>query len=108
MENEIKKSDSPKLQVGDKIACKEMDDIAPVPTGMIGTVTRVSQGPGNQIIYEVKWMSGSRLSLLDGVDKWTLVKRAKTENSDMENLDENVLFVIKKGSLLKEIKRKKY
>lgn len=108
MENEIKKFDSPELQVGDRIACKEMDDISPVPSGMIGTVTGVSKGPGDQTIYEVKWMSGSRLSLLDGVDKWILIKKAKPENSDKENLDENVLFVTTKGSLLKEIKRKKY
>jgi len=89
------------LKVGDTVICMHMDDkFSPVHAGTPGTVTDVKEVYGDTL-YSVKWKTGSTLSLIDGVDMW---KKVVIE----DDINENILFITTKESLLKEIKRKKY
>ncbi len=61
------------LQPGDKVVCLRMDDaFSPVTPGMPGVVKGVEEHPEG-IVYNVDWGNGSKLSLVDGYDKWVKV-----------------------------------
>lgn len=63
---------NPKLNEGDRIILFHMEDDSPVPIGTKGTVIKKIVQFGD-VQYEVEWDNGSNLSLIDGIDKWTLL-----------------------------------
>lgn len=87
---------NPELSKGDRIICISMeDDYDAIPTGIPGTVTNVSVVFGDKQ-YNVDWDNGSKLALIDGVDKWMkeedrLNRRRKTEESVFVTTKKNFL-----------------
>jgi len=87
---------NPELSKGDRIICISMDDeYDAIPTGIPGTVTSVSVVFGDKQ-YNVDWDNGSKLALIDGVDKWMkeedrLNRRRKTEESVFITTKKNFL-----------------
>ena len=87
---------NPELSKGDRIICISMDDeYDAIPTGIPGTVTSVSVVFGDKQ-YNVDWDNGSKLALIDGVDKWMkeedrLNRRRKTEESVFVTTKKNFL-----------------
>jgi len=65
---------NPKLKVGDRIVCVDMEDEANY-VGKRGTVIDINRGPGF-IQYNVEWDNGGSLFLLD-TDKWIYEKDYK-------------------------------
>ena len=90
---------NPELSKGDRIICISMEDeYDAIPTGIPGTVTNVSVVFGDKQ-YNVDWDNGSKLALIDGVDKWMkeedrLNRRRKTEESVFVTTKKNFLFRI--------------
>jgi hypothetical protein len=73
------------LEKGDSVICVKMDDpYSPIPPGMAGVVTDVNEVFGEKQ-YGVKWKSGSRLALIEGVDYWMKVEQPeqKIEESQL-------------------------
>ena len=71
------------------------DEYDAIPTGIPGTVTNVSVVFGDKQ-YSVDWDNGSKLALIDGVDKWMkeedrLNRRRKTEESVFVTTKKNFL-----------------
>ncbi len=61
---------------GTRIRLNHMDDpYAPVPDGMIGEVQYVDDGGNIHMI----WKNGRTLSLIDGVDDFTIITNDKEE-----------------------------
>ena len=57
---------------GTRIRLSHMDDpFAPVPAGTVGEVTMVDDG-GN---IHMNWQNGRTLSLIEGVDSFTVISR---------------------------------
>jgi hypothetical protein len=79
---------NPKLNEGDRIILFHMEDDSPVPIGTKGTVIKKIVLFGD-VQYEVEWDNGSNLSLIDGIDKWTLLddfeKRRKIKLGESDN-----------------------
>jgi|LakMenEpi03Aug12_release.lakeMendotaPanAssembly.Ray.scaffolds.fasta_scaffold133260_2 hypothetical protein len=73
---------NPKLKVGDRIVCVDMED-EPNYVGKRGTVTNISKGP-RFIQYNVKWDDGGGLFLLD-TDKWIYEKDFKRKSKVNES-----------------------
>lgn len=87
---------TPELSKGDRVICISMEDeYDAIPTGIPGTVTNVSVVFGDKQ-YNVDWDNGSKLALIDGVDKWMkeedrLNRRRKTEESVFVTTKKNFL-----------------
>lgn len=87
---------NPELQSGDRVICISMDDMySPIHMGTPGTVINRSVVFG-EIQYYVDWDNGSRLALIDGVDKWVkeedmINRRKKTQESVMITNKKNFL-----------------
>jgi hypothetical protein len=87
---------NPELSKGDRVICISMEDeYDAIPTGIPGTVTNVSVVFGDKQ-YNVDWDNGSKLALIDGVDKWMkeedrLNRRRKTEESVFVTTKKNFL-----------------
>ena len=61
------------LEPGDSVLCVKMEDeYSPIPPGMKGKVKSVATVYGDKQ-YDVDWKNGSRLALIEGVDKWMKV-----------------------------------
>lgn len=87
---------NPELQSGDRVICISMDDMySPIHMGTPGTVINRSVVFG-EIQYYIKWDNGSRLALIDGIDKWVkeedmMNRRKKTQESVMITNKKNFL-----------------
>ena len=68
---------NPKLKVGDRIVCVDMED-EPNYVGKRGTVIDINRGPGF-LQYNVEWDNGGSLFLLD-TDKWIYEKDFKRKS----------------------------
>jgi hypothetical protein len=89
---------SPELSKGDRVICISMDDeYSAVPTGIPGTVTHVSVVFGEKQ-YNVNWDNGSKLALIEGVDKW--IKEEDMLNRRKKRTEES--FYVTKKDFLKE------
>jgi hypothetical protein len=84
------------LEKGDTVVCIKMQDDYGVPGGVPGVVTSVSKVMGD-MQYNVNWDNGSKLALIEGVDKWMKV----VQHDD--SIDES--FFITKGGIIKESKK---
>ena len=88
---------NPELSKGDRIMCISMDDDHDsVPPGMPGTVTNVITVFGYKQ-YNVNWDNGSKLALIDGVDKW--ITEEDFLNRRRKKTDESVFVTTKKNFL---------
>ncbi len=67
------------VKIGDHILLIEMpNDPDPIPPGSEGVVVEVTDGPLAQIVVE--WIGIKRsLSLVPGVDRFEIIKSAKSE-----------------------------
>lgn len=83
------------LEKGDTVVCIKMQDEYGVPGGVPGVVKSVANVMGDMQYY-VEWDNGSRLALIEGVDKWMKVVQDDTI--------EESFFMTKKG-LIKESKK---
>jgi len=83
------------LEKGDTVVCIKMQDEYGVPGGVPGIVVSVSKVMGD-MQYNVNWDNGSKLALIEGVDKWMKVVQDDT-------IDES--FFMTKESLIKESKK---
>jgi hypothetical protein len=83
------------LEKGDTVVCIKMQDEYGVPGGVPGVVKSVANVMGDMQYY-VEWDNGSRLALIEGVDKWMKVVQDET-------MDES--FFITKNGIIKESKR---
>lgn len=83
------------LEKGDTVVCIKMQDEYGVPGGVPGIVKSVANVMGDMQYY-VEWDNGSRLALIEGVDKWMKVVQDDTI--------EESFFITKKG-LIKESKK---
>lgn len=89
---------SPELSKGDRVICISMDDeYSAVPTGIPGTVTHVSVVFGEKQ-YNVNWDNGSKLALIEGVDKW--IKEEDMLSRRKKRTEES--FYVTKKDFLKE------
>ena len=87
---------NPELQPGDRVICISMDDMySPIHMGTPGTVINRSVVFG-EIQYYIEWDNGSRLALIDGIDKW--VKEEDMKNR-RKKTQESVMETTKKGFL---------
>jgi hypothetical protein len=87
---------NPELNPGDRVICILMDDAySQVHMGTRGTVSTSSVVFGYRQ-YNVDWDNGSRLALIDGVDKW--VKEEDMVNRKKKT-EESVMVTTKKGFL---------
>jgi len=101
MANKRKYETNAELQPGDKVVCLKMEDeFSPIPGGTPGVVKSVSEVFGQKQYY-VNWKSGSKLALIDGVDKWVKV----VEEEESEDLSEGFMFFTTKRAIIKEIKK---
>ena len=75
----MKRELNPKLNVGDRIICYNMDGETSVPPGSLGTVKKIGHDPfesdGESRIIEVKWDNGSSLALVSSTDAWKLAPK---------------------------------
>ena len=83
------------LEKGDTVVCIKMQDEYGVPGGVPGIVKSVANVMGDMQYY-VEWDNGSRLALIEGVDKWMKVVQDDT-------IEES--FFMTKKSLIKESKK---
>ena len=83
------------LEKGDTFVCIKMQDEYGVPGGVPGVVKSVANVMGDMQYY-VEWDNGSKLALIEGVDKWMKVVQDDTI--------EESFFMTKKG-LIKESKK---
>ena len=83
------------LEKGDTVVCIKMQDEYGVPGGVPGVVKSVANVMGDMQYY-VEWDNGSKLALIEGVDKWMRVVQDDTI--------EESFFMTKKG-LIKESKK---
>ena len=84
------------LEVGDQVMCVRLKDIhSPVPTGVKGTVKRVSE-IHNEKIYYVDWKNGSKLALIEGEDQWR--KMTTASDSEEEKLSESKIVLVRTKS----------
>jgi dsDNA-binding SOS-regulon protein len=79
---------NPELEPGDEIVLIDMDDpFSSITPGTKGIVIRKVNVMGD-VQYSVNWENGSKLELLDGVDKWILAsdfdKKSLKEQSQSE------------------------
>ena len=82
------------LQPGDKVVCLRMDDaFSPITPGMPGVVTSVNN-ISDTTIYNVDWKNGSKLSLIDGYDKWVKVE-SESEPETEEPLNESKIVLVR-------------
>jgi len=89
---------NPKLEVGDRIVCILMsDNHSPIPIGTAGTVRQVVEVFGD-IIYEVNWDNGSKLNMIEGIDRWV----KEDEFKSRLKTNESVVLVTTKKNFLKE------
>lgn len=79
---------SPDLKKGDRIILLHMEDDNPVFMGTKGTVTKKIEIFGDTQ-YEVDWDDGSRLSIIQGVDKWDLLDNFKKRRNKINEMDVN-------------------
>jgi hypothetical protein len=80
------------LQPGDKAVCLRMDDaFSPITPGMPGVVKNVDN-ISDVIIYNVDWKNGSKLSLVDGYDKWVKIE---SEPETEEPLNESKIVLVR-------------
>lgn len=101
MKNKVKYVHDAPLEVGDDVVCLIMKDTtSAVKTGTHGVVTKITTSPYDERIYWVDWSTGSRLALVEGVDKWAKVVT-------ITGIEESTYFTIKKGELINEIKKNK-
>lgn len=93
---------NPELKVGDEIILYYMHDEISVPPGTKGVVTRISKDPtqtDDSKIIQVKWETGSTLSLLSNEDQWKLVKKNIKEESLSARIDPYSDFLDKNRDL---------
>ena len=83
------------LEKGDTVVCIKMQDEYGVPGGVPGVVKSVANVMGDMQYY-VEWDNGSKLALIEGVDKWMRVVQDDTI--------EESFFMTKKG-IIKESKK---
>jgi len=83
------------LEKGDTVVCIKMQDEYGVPGGVPGVVKSVANVMGDMQYY-VEWDNGSKLALIEGVDKWMRVVQDDTI--------EESFFMTKKG-LIRESKK---
>jgi hypothetical protein len=83
------------LEKGDTVVCIKMQDEYGVPGGVPGIVKSVANVMGDMQYY-VEWDNGSRLALIEGVDKWMKVVQDDT-------IEES--FFLTKNDLIKESKK---
>ena len=83
------------LEKGDTVVCIKMQDEYGVPGGVPGVVKSVANVMGDMQYY-VEWDNGSKLALIEGVDKWMKVVQDDTI--------EESFFMTKKG-LIRESKK---
>lgn len=88
------------LQPGDKVICLKMEDeFSPIPGGTPGVVKSTSNVFGQKQYY-ISWKNGSKLALIEGVDKW-----AKLVEDEPEDLSEGFMFFTTKRAIIKETKK---
>jgi hypothetical protein len=76
---------NPELKEGERVICYHMDGETGVPPGTEGTVRRITKDPfepGNELIIEVNWDNGSKLSLVSSTDAWKKPKERVQEASN--------------------------
>jgi len=62
-----------KVKIGDKVELIEMMDTwTKLDKGSKGTVTKIEE---DQDLIWVKWDNGENLALLDGIDKYKIIKK---------------------------------
>jgi hypothetical protein len=83
------------LEKGDTVVCIKMQDEYGVPGGVPGVVKSVANVMGDMQYY-VEWDNGSKLALIEGVDKWMKVVQDDT-------IEESFFFFFK--GLIKESKK---
>ena len=83
------------LEKGDTVVCIKMQDEYGVPGGVPGVVKSVANVMGDMQYY-VEWDNGSKLALIEGVDKWMKVVQDDT-------VDES--FFMTKNDIIKESKK---
>ena len=83
------------LEKGDTVVCIKMQDEYGVPGGVPGVVKSVANVMGDMQYY-VEWDNGSKLALIEGVDKWMRVVQDDTI--------EESFFMTKKG-IIRESKK---
>jgi len=82
------------LEEGDTVICVHMDDnYSPVTAGTPGVVKEVSKTPYGETIYYVIWKSGSKLALIDGIDKWR--KKVEDDFDDSEQISESKIVLVR-------------
>lgn len=96
---------NPKLKNGDRIVLLHMEDKFPVPILTKGTVVgKVDVLKTTQ--YDVEWDNGSKLSVIDGIDKWVLLSDFQRKKKKMNENIEKDKFFIKNIDVLKYFKVK--
>lgn len=87
---------NPELEPGDRVICISMDDMySPIHMGTPGTVINRSVVFG-EIQYYVEWDNGSKLALIDGIDKWVKEEDMKSRRKKTQ---ESVMITNKKNFL---------
>jgi len=105
MGKKIKYQKNAPLKEGDKVICIHMEDeFSPVAGGTPGVVKSVADVFGTKQYY-VKWLSGSSLALIDGVDQWRKVVEDDETNDEQERLNEGFLFFTTKRALTKQMSK---
>ena len=62
-----------KVKVGDRVELLDIDDTwTKLQKGSKGTVTKIEE---DQDLVWIKWDNGEKLALIDGVDKFRVVKK---------------------------------
>ena len=84
------------LEKGDTVVCIKMQDEYGVPGGVPGVVKSATRVMGD-MQYNVDWDNGSKLALIEGVDKWMKVVQSEDE------IDES--FFMTKSAMIKESKK---
>jgi len=105
MGKKIKYQKNAPLKEGDKVICIYMEDeFSPVAGGTPGVVKSVADVFGTKQYY-VKWLNGSSLALIDGVDQWRKVVEDDETNDEQERLNEGFLFFTTKRALTKQMSK---
>jgi hypothetical protein len=79
---------NPELKKGDRIILYYMDDKKAVDLGTKGTVLKKLTLFG-ETQYEVEWDNGSKLSLIDGIDKWDLLSNHEERRNKRKLKEDN-------------------
>lgn len=69
------------------------DEYSPVTAGTPGVVKEVSKTPYGETVYYVIWKNGSKLALIDGVDKWR--KKIEDDLDDYEQITESKIVLVR-------------